>query len=82
MQSTAALPELVSQGGHCPVSKHHIVALKRMYLYRRTQWLVINAHGIKTSFTSDKRGLIQVLLAETHTMPWHIAFFIEPCVRA
>ncbi|CAL5230066.1 g13519 [Coccomyxa viridis] len=26
---------------------------------RRTQWLVINAHGIKTSFTSDKRGLIQ-----------------------
>ncbi|KAK9918718.1 hypothetical protein WJX75_006255 [Coccomyxa subellipsoidea] len=25
----------------------------------RTQWLVINSHGIKTSFVSDKRGLIQ-----------------------
>ncbi|CAK0784123.1 hypothetical protein CVIRNUC_007326 [Coccomyxa viridis] len=24
----------------------------------RTQWLVINSHGIRTSFTSDKRGLI------------------------
>ncbi|CAL8469012.1 g8553 [Coccomyxa elongata] len=26
---------------------------------RRTQWLVINSQGIKTSFVSDKRGLIQ-----------------------
>ena len=69
MCSIAALPELIAQGGHCPVSKHHIGALKGEYLCRRTQWLVINAHGIKTSFTSDKRGLIQVLLPEAHTMP-------------
>ena len=36
-----------------PVSRYFTEALKGGCLCRRTQWLVINSHGIKTSFTSD-----------------------------